>query len=287
MKTPLPFLQPDFLKHRKILSYQPISGGDINEAWRIETTSGIYFLKQHRQPPSSDFLEIEARGLKILAKSQTIKTPTVLAAGNLDGVAYLLMEYLPPASPKKSGWENLGKQLAALHQTTQESFGLDHNNFIGNLPQQNHEHKTWSEFYVTERLKPQVRMAVDRRLLDTDDLKIFEQLYQQIPEICPKEVPALIHGDLWSGNFLITKNQTPVLIDPAVSFGHREMDLAMSHLFGGFDSIFYDAYNLAFPLAGGFMDRMEIYQLYYLLVHLNLFGKGYLGQVRAVAKQFY
>ncbi len=286
MKSSLPFIQPDFLKHRKILSYQPISGGDINEAWRIETTSGIYFLKQHRQPPTPDFLEIEAQGLETLAKSQTIKIPTVFDAGNLNGIAYLLMEYLPSVVPKRSGWENLALHLAALHQTTQDNFGLDHNNFIGSLPQHNNYQNTWSEFYVTERLKPQVKMAVDRRLLNANDLKIFEKLYKEIPEICPKEVPALIHGDLWNGNFLITKNQVPVLIDPAVSYGHREMDLAMTHLFGGFDDVFYNTYNDFFSTEFGFLDRMEIYQLYYLLVHLNLFGKAYVGKVRGVAKQF-
>ncbi len=201
MKSPLPFLQPNFLKHRKILAYQPISGGDINEAWRIETTSGIYFLKQHQQPPTHNFLEIEALGLKTLANSQTIKTPTIFAAGNINGTAYLLMEYLPPVIHNKSGWEILARQLAALHQTTQENFGLDHHNFIGSLPQQNHYHKTWSEFYVTERLKPQVKMAADRRLLNANDLKMFEKLYQEIPAICPEEPPSLTHGDLWSGNF--------------------------------------------------------------------------------------
>lgn len=286
MKPPFPFIQSDFLKHRNILSYQPISGGDINEAWRIETTSGIYFLKQHRQPPTPDFLEIEARGLATLAKTKTIKTPTVFDAGNLNGTAYLLMEYVPSATPNKSGWENLALQLAAVHQTTQDDFGLDHNNFIGSLPQANHYHNTWSEFYVTERLKPQVKMAADRRLLNANDLKMFEKLYKEIPEICPKELPALIHGDLWNGNFLISKNQVPVLIDPAVCYGHREMDLAMTHLFGGFDDVFYNTYNDFFSTENGFLDRMEIYQLYYLLVHLNLFGKSYLGQVKYVVRQF-
>lgn len=281
-----PFILPDFLKHKKILSHQSIAGGDINEAWRIQTTDAIYFLKENRQPPVSNFLELEKRGLEVLEKTKTIKIPKTFAAGNLDGTAYLIMEYLPPILPEKIGWENLGRQLAALHRTTQKHFGLDHDNFIGSLSQSNHPYSTWSEFYVRERLQPQVKMAADSRLLNPNDLKMFEKLYQQIAEICPDEPPALTHGDLWSGNFLITKNQIPVLIDPAVSYAHREMDLAMSHLFGGFDSDFYDAYREAFPMVSGFLDRMDIYQLYYLLVHLNLFGSGYLGKVRNVTQQF-
>ena len=286
MKNPLPFLLPDFLKDKTILSHHPISGGDINEAFQIKTTDGDYFLKQHRRPPTSDFLEIEAKGLAILQKTKTIKIPTVFSAGNFDGTAYLLMEYLPSEIPKKIGWENLGKQLANLHKTTQENFGLDHANFIGSLPQHNHYQKTWSEFYITERLEPQIKMAMDQQLLEATDLTLFEKLFLQIESICPKESPALIHGDLWSGNFLITKNQTPVLIDPAVSYAHREIDLAMSHLFGGFDPIFYEAYNATYPWEAGLESRIPLYQLYYLLVHLNLFGTGYLDRVRATTKMY-
>jgi len=278
---------PDFLKQKTILSHQPISGGDINEAFQINTTDGDYFLKQHQRPPTLDFLEIEAKGLAILKATKTIKTPTVFAAGNLNGKAYLLMEYLPSETPNKSGWENLGIQLATLHKTTQENFGLDHANFIGSLPQFNHPQTFWSEFYVTERLQPQVKMAMDQQFLEATDLKNFEKLFLRIGSICPKEPPALTHGDLWSGNFLIIKNQKPVLIDPAVSYAHREMDLAMSQLFGGFDPIFYEAYNATYPWEAELEGRIPLYQLYYLLVHLNLFGTGYLGRVRAVVEMYF
>jgi len=286
LKNFFPFIQPDFLKYRRIQSYQSIPGGDINQAWRVVTNEGIYFLKENRHPPVSEFLAIEKQGLEILEKTGTIKIPKTFEAGNLNGTAYLIMEYLPTMRPNKLGWERMGQQLAALHRTTQEHFGLDHNNFIGSLPQSNNAHSTWVEFYVNERLEPQIKMAADRRLLNANDLKRFDKLYQEIPAICPEEPPSLTHGDLWSGNFLITQNQTPVLVDPAISYAHREMDLAMSHLFGGFDQDFYHAYEATFRTADGFLDRIEIYQLYYLLVHLNLFGKGYVGKVRHVTRQF-
>lgn len=281
MKNSFPFILPDFFKNKKIQSYESITGGDINKAWQITTEDQIYFLKENNQPPAEDFLEIEKHGLKILEETKTIKIPKTFEAGNQDGTAYLIMEYLSPVLPEKAGWKNLGRQLAALHQITQDQFGLDHANFIGSLPQTNHQHSYWSEFYVLERLIPQIKMARDQQLLDAQDLKGLEKLYKEIPNICPDEPPALTHGDLWSGNFLIINDQIPVLIDPAVSYAHREMDLAMTQLFGGFDSIFYDIYQSDFPLAPGFSNRSEIYQLYYLLVHLNLFGRGYLSRVRA------
>lgn len=196
------------------------------------------------------------------------------------------MEYLSAVSAEKSGWENLGRQLAAMHRVTQDKFGLDHENFIGSLAQSNTYRATWAEFYVTERLEPQIRMAVNQQLLEASDLKVFRKLLGRVGMICPEEPPALTHGDLWSGNFLITENQIPVLIDPAVSYAHREMDLAMSKLFGGFNSVFYEAYATAYPLQQGLEERIPFYQLYYLLVHLNLFGTGYLERVRAVAKRF-
>ena len=286
MKNSLTFIQSEFLKNKKILSFQSIAGGDINTAWQITTKDQIYFLKENREPPASDFLKIEKRGLKILEEIKTIKIPKTFEAGNHDGTAYIIMEYLSTVFPEKIGWENLGRQLAALHRKTQIHFGLDHDNYIGSLPQTNHQQSTWPEFYVLERLIPQVKMATDRQLLDTRDLKSFEKLYQELVNICPEEPPSLTHGDLWSGNFLITTNQIPVLIDPAVSYAHREMDLAMTQLFGGFDSIFYDTYQSVFPLAPGFSKRTDLYQLYYLLVHLNLFGRGYLSRVRAVIQLF-
>ena len=279
-------LLPDFLKNKKILSHHPITGGDINEAWRVETTEDTYFLKQHQQPPTPDFLKIEAQGLCVLEKSKTIKIPAVFASGNIDGSAYLILEYLPSVKPEKTGWENLGKQLAALHQVTQENFGLDHDNFIGSLPQGNQHQTTWSDFYVNKRLQPQIKLAMDQKYLAQRDLKIFDKLFINIENICPKEPPALTHGDLWRGNFLMTKNQIPVLIDPAVSYAHREMDLAMSKLFGGFDPIFYEAYATAYPWEAGLDERIPLYQLYYLLVHLNLFGTGYLDQVRSTVIRY-
>ena len=286
MKNTLPFIQPDFFKNKEIHSYESIAGGDINKAWQITTEDQIYFLKENKQPPVLDFLSIEKRGLALLEESKTIKIPKTFEAGHHEGTAYLIMEYIPPVSPEKIGWENLGRQLAELHKKTAKHFGLDHANFIGSFPQTNHQQSTWSEFYVLERLIPQVKMARDQQLLDAKDLKGVEKLYKEIPNICPEEPPSLTHGDLWSGNFLITTDQIPVLIDPAVSYAHREMDLAMTQLFGGFDSIFYDTYQSTFPLTPGFSNRTDLYQFYYLLVHLNLFGRGYLSRVRAVIQLY-
>ena len=173
-----------------------------------------------------------------------------------------------------------------MHQKTNDFFGLDHSNFIGHLPQQNNFHTSWSDFFIQERLQPQINLAQKRNLLPLSTVQDFKFLFQKIPEICPRELPGLIHGDLWNGNFMIGKNGEAVLIDPSVSFAHREMDLAMARLFGGFDQKFYKTYHSEFPLESGFEERMEIYQLYYLMVHVNLFGSSYLPSVNRILNKF-
>jgi fructosamine-3-kinase len=157
---------------------------------------------------------------------------------------------------------------------------------MGSLPQSNRMHDTWTEFYVQERLTPQVRIARDQGALTTSDIRAFDRLYTQITEIVPDEPPALVHGDLWSGNYLTGPGNTSWLIDPAVAYNHRETDIAMSLLFGGFSQRFYEAYQHHFSLAPGWQDRVGVFQLYPLLVHVNLFGGGYLRSVREVLNRF-
>ncbi len=230
--------------------------------------------------------ETEAMGLALLDEPGHIRIPKVIGLGQEERTSYLLMEYLETGHRKKGFWEAMGQQLAALHRETNEQFGLDHANFIGSLPQSNNRYDSWPEFYQNERLMPQMRMALDAGQLTTSDLRQLENLCKRLPEICPEEPPALTHGDLWSGNFLVGPDSEPVLIDPSVSYAHREMDLGMSRLFGGFGREFYAAYREAYPLAFGFEQRLGIYQLYYLLVHVNLFGGGYVGSVRGILQRF-
>lgn len=271
---------------RKILSVEYVGGGDINQARRLKTSKGDFFLKMNSGNKAKTMFEVEQKGLELLAAAKIIRIPSVIAV-LFDGKnAGLLMEHIETGYRADGFWKKFGTALAELHRQSAEQYGLDHDNFIGSLPQSNNHHETWSAFYIHERLLPQIEMAVTDGQMTTQDRKSFDSLFKKLPTICPEEKPSLTHGDLWSGNFLVGSESEPVLIDPAVSYAHREMDLAMSRLFGGFDRSFYRAYEEAWPLVSGFEKRLPIYQLYYLMVHVNLFGGGYVRSVRNILKEF-
>ncbi len=267
-----------------IRAAQPVSGGDINEAYLLETAGGPVFLKLNRHPQAQQMFEAEAHGLALLAAPAALAVPQVLGMGQAGSCAFLLLEFVPPGQRNQHFWEAFGAGLAQLHRTTQVYFGLDRDNFIGSLPQHNKPHPDWVSFFVAERLVPQVTLALDKGLLWPGAEQHLQQFYARLPDICPAEPPALIHGDLWSGNFLAGSGAKPFLIDPAACFAHREMDLAMSRLFGGFAPEFYQAYQEVYPTDPGLEGRLEVYQLYYLLVHVNLFGRAYTPGVERVVK---
>lgn len=270
-----------------VLNTRYIGGGDINVARILETNKGSFFFKMNSGKDALQIFAAESMGLKLLAKAGVIGIPKVIGLGQNGQQAFLLLEYIERAEyvPDDS-WELFGRQLAALHKTTNDHFGLDHNNFIGSLPQINDPHSEWVSFFIACRLQPQVKMAYEANRLHRTHLHQFESLYRYLPELMPAEPPALIHGDLWSGNFLCSINARPYVFDPAVSYAHREMDLAMSKLFGGFHRRFYQAYEEAFPLQPGFGQRLKLFQLYYLLVHLNLFGSSYLASISEILNHY-
>ena len=270
----------------KIISSAPLGGGSINETFRIGTTSGPLFIKFNQAKRYPGMFSTEANGLAILEKAGYIRVPNVLHSAETGNFAFLLLEYIDGTVPVGNFWQIFGQNLARLHRRTYAAFGLDHDNYIGSLKQSNHNHPLWIEFLVMERLQPLVRMAYDSGLLDGQDVRRMEMLYKKLPEILPIEPPSLIHGDLWSGNYMVGADGNPCIIDPAVYYGHREMDIAMSKLFGGFSPEFYRSYNEEYPLEKGWEKRVELNQLYPLLVHVNLFGEGYSRQVKQILKDF-
>ena len=229
-----------------------------------------------------ELFESEIKGLKLLNVSKTIKIPNVIHSSKVGNVSFLLLEYIEKGIPTNDFWTSFGYQLAAMHKTSNDYFGLDSNNFIGSLPQQNIPKDNWIDFFICERIQPQINLAISLSLIETKTINLFEKLFTKLKDIFPKESPSLIHGDLWNGNFLADQENQPVIFDPSVSYSHREMDLAMSLLFGGFGNQFYQSYNDAFPLEKGFQSRVEIYQLYYLMVHVNIFGSSYLSSVKNI-----
>lgn len=267
-----------------IMTTNPISGGDIHAAYQITTPTRALFVKVPQHAHGADLLAAEAGGLALLRGKSPLLVPELIAQSAAP--PYLVLNYLKPAPPDRSAWEKLGRGLAALHRNTAPTFGLDHANFIGTLSQRNPMHTRWADFYAEARLLPQLQWAVDRKHLNTEDTAATERLCHRLPELLPEEPPALIHGDFWSGNFHCATGGRMYLIDPAVCYAHREMDLALARLFGGFDAAFYAAYQAAYPLLSGWEERLPIYQLYYLLAHVNMFGAAYVGRTRRILREF-
>ncbi len=266
----------------KITSQQSLHGGDINQAAKIETDSGdLFFLKWNQNTPK-DMFDREAQGLELLDSALTdLIIPNVFLFSD----DFLLLEYIEESNTGSSF--DFGVQLAKLHRKTNELFGLDHSNYIGRLHQENKYHPDWLEFFIRERLEPQVKLAIDSGKIDSKYHSIFERAFNYTYIVFPEEPPALLHGDLWGGNYLFNTEGKACIFDPAVYFGHREMDIAMSRLFGGFDEDFYNGYNEAYPLEKGVEERIKLCNLYPVLVHANLFGANYVSQSEALLKQFF
>ena len=233
-------------------------------------------------------LEAEAKGLKLLKEANEIKVPEVISWKIIRDTQYLILEFIESSSMEKHFWYNFGKSLAKLHKhpSADGKFGLDHDNYIGSLPQSNKQHNSWTEFFILERLEQQIKMARDAGKIGNGISQRFQKLFSQLEKIFPIEKPSLLHGDLWSGNYMVGNSGEPVIIDPAVYFGHHEMDIAMTKLFGGFDSEFYFAYHEEFPLEKDWQKRTDICNLYPLMVHVNLFGGSYATQVENILKSF-
>lgn len=262
---------------------RPVAGGDINAAWKLESETTPLFLKTGA-PSAGDMFAAEADGLAELAGANAIRVPKVLGVGTTESDAFIAIEWIDFDRPTGQCERKLGEQLAQMHRSCAERFGWRRDNTIGLTPQHNDWSKNWIEFYREHRLRFQLELAERngcsdeiRALGETlgDGLAVFFEDYAP--------VPSLLHGDLWGGNRACAHGE-PVIFDPATYYGDRETDLAMTRLFGGFGSAFYDAYEAAWPTAAGAGARTELYQLYHLLNHLNLFGGAYESRVTQVLR---
>ncbi|MGE0325031.1 MAG: fructosamine kinase family protein [Polyangiaceae bacterium] len=271
----------------RVVSSGYLSGGDINIALRCKLDDGRQvFLKTNTSAPKGMF-QAEAQGLAWLREARALRVPEVLAfSAPGDAEQFLVLEYLEPGRRTSNYDETLGLGLAALHRSlpADTAFGLDHDNYIGRLPQGNRAREAsardWATFYVEQRLEPQLKLAQNSGLASSKLRHGFSKLLPKVADLVgDPEPPARLHGDLWGGNLHTTPDGEPALIDPASYAGHREMDLAMMRLFGGFGASVFAAYEEAFPLAPGSRERLPLYQLYPLMVHVNLFGGGYVGSV--------
>jgi protein-ribulosamine 3-kinase len=268
------------------LQFTAVGGGSINNTYRIKTAKQTFFCKLNSQAELPGMFEAEQNGLALLASKQVIRIPRVIANAQKDGTQILILEWIEQGLKSDTFWETFGRQLAALHHVQHNQFGLAPDNYMGALPQSNKATGSWIEFFIHQRLQPQINLALGHKLLEPAHAKQFEKLSQQLGVIFPEEPPTLLHGDLWSGNFLCDEKGKPVLIDPSVYYGHRSMDMAMTTLFGGFDARFYESYNYHFPLPANYRQQWEVCNLYPLLIHLNLFGKSYLTDILNTIRQY-
>jgi protein-ribulosamine 3-kinase len=270
----------------KVNGFAPSTGGCINNGGRLEASGGQFFLKWNELTAFPGMFETEANGLKLLTNAKAIRVAEVVLRGDTNSHQYLVLEFINSKTINAQYWSTFGRQLAMLHKSTNIHFGLDHDNYIGSLRQFNRLNDNWSTFFMTQRLEKMAELAVNKGLIDHSLVSKFQILYKSINTILTDEKPALLHGDLWAGNLIIDSSGNPCVIDPSVYYGNRETDLAMTTLFGGFDHRYLEAYNEEFPLISGYQSRFRVYQLYPLMVHLNLFGKSYLPRVVSILDDF-
>ncbi len=269
------------------ITFSSIGGGSINETYKIRTDGNRqFFIKINSAHTFPSLFKNEKNGLGFIAGTKIIRTPAVIDYSIAGDKQILILEWIQPGPRSSSFWKLFGKQLALLHHFSNDHFGFAENNYMGALPQRNDYTSTWTDFFIHHRLQPQVSSGKKNGLLDSTSIHQFELLYEKLNTIFNKENPSLLHGDLWSGNFMCDENSQPVLIDPAVYFGHRAIDLAMTTLFGGFDKSFYEAYQYHFPLPHNYRDQWDVSNLYPLLIHLNLFGSSYLHDIAEILKKF-
>ncbi len=278
------FLQEVIGSECKIES--PCSGGCINQCYRISQQGSQYFVKCNNQSIFNLF-QSEARGLEELAAAAVIRVPRVYAQGESGSYQFLLCEYIEEGRKGRDFFEQFGRELAALHRHRGEYYGFVEDNYLGSAKQKNEPSSSWIEFFRDRRLNYQFQWAKKQGFFPHTEVEhSFEKLLARLDDLLIDEPPSLLHGDLWAGNYMVDSTGQAVLIDPAVYYGNREADLAMTELFSGFSPSFYASYAEVYPLQPGYAERRDLYNLYHLLNHLNIFGSSYLPSVEAVIKDY-
>lgn len=270
-----------------IRSARELRGGDISQAWHLATNKQELFVKCNSHSAASAMFAAEAEGLNALRSAFSGVVPVVLGQGLAGSHAFVVMQYLKSSSsPTRNHMQQFGSMLAELHRHTHTAFGWQHSNFIATTTQQNNWCSSWPQFLAEQRILPLVKRLVTTQQFSLHDASAAEMLCKRFEELMPAEPPSLLHGDLWSGNYMVMADGLPAIFDPAVYYGHREIDIAMTLLFGGFETSFYAAYQESWPLQAGWERRLSIMQLYPLLVHALLFGGAYVSRCRAIVQAY-
>ena len=264
-------------------SQVPVGGGQTNESYKLECKPTNYFVKLNSNSRLSMF-ESEAIALEEIAKIDKIRVPEPICCGIVGNKSFLALSWIEFGPWSQSSWMELGRSIANLHRfSTQKKFGWDQDNFIGSSPQQNPWHDNWAEFFTEQRIKFQLELAKAKGFEFDNEKKLLKAIYRRLAPHRPES--SLLHGDLWCGYVLCAIKRMPVIFDPSSYFGDREVDLAMTELFGGFPEAFYLAYNETWPVNNGYSHRINIYNLYHILNHLNMFGDSYYSQAKKIVHQ--
>lgn len=262
-------------------------GGNFNLAVRVKLKNEEEYFIKWNQGDHQGLFEAEAKNLDLMGKTSSISVPSVIGAGAMEEKEYLMMECIPSGEKVAKYWPDFGEKIALLHKNTSpKGHGLDYTNYLGAASQVNTWNKDGVAFFTENRLRKQLAQAVYDRKIDCALETKFESLFEKLPSLLPNEASALIHGDLWSGNAMTNPDGLITLVDPACYYGLREAEIAFTTMFGGFDEAFYEAYNANFPIQKGFHERIPLYNLYPLLVHVNLFGEGYLPAVKKIVDTY-
>ena len=270
-------------KEFEITNTRSVGGGCINQGYKISSDNCDYFVKLN-QASQVEMFAAEALGLKQMYATQTITVPKPICYGTAGNSCYIVLEWLDLGGSNSQAWTDMGSQLAQMHKTgTADRFGWERNNTIGSTPQINDWMDNWADFFAEQRIGYQLKLAKRKGGSFPDTTKVVEAVREKLADRKPEA--SIVHGDLWSGNAAVTKAGLPVILDPATYYGDREVDIAMTELFGSFPAPFYRSYNRVWQLDQGYQKRKTIYNLYHILNHFNLFGGGYGSQASRMIGQ--
>jgi fructosamine-3-kinase len=266
-----------------ILDFSLSDAGIVNTCARVSTAQGHFFVKMNERP-EPEFFRSEAADLEFLG--QHVPVPAVIGYGKTAGWNFLLTEFVEEGVPTQNTWSDAGRILASLHQQRSDQHGFTHSNFLASLSMDNKPKLDGIDFLIQNRILPAIGLCLMEEKISIDLYKRIESFCARLGRIIPQEEPSLLHGDLWTGNLMLGQNGKAIFIDPAAYYGFRESELAFTYLFGGFDRRFYESYLEVFPLEPGFGERVSVYHIHPLLVHVQLFGGGYIAGIEKILKRF-
>ncbi len=262
-------------KHVHLYGTHHVGGGFVNQTYKATTSQGNFFIKAHENTDIPKMFERESNGLILLSQASTLDVVKPKGFCDVENFSFLLLDWLESAPESPDFWSVLGEGIAKIHKKSAKYFGLNEDNYFGSLAQTNSRLSNWGQFFVRNRLMPMVKLATENSIFDKQILNRFDKYFDLAENIFPEEEPSLLHGDLWKGNIMTNSLGLPCLIDPAVYYGHRELDIAMTKFVGNFPPEFYEAYQGIYPLQPDWEVRKDFSMMYYQLAHLNLFGLSY------------